>query len=108
MSSSLSRFVRMLMLAMVLGLATARPASAADDGPSILRDTETEALFQDVAKPLIEAANLDNKSVKVVLLNDDEINAFVAGSQRCVFLNQIESLVNSIAPMKLLTTAAGG
>ena len=73
MSSSLSRFVRMLMLAMVLGLATARPAAAADDGPSILRDTETEALFQDVAKPLIEAANLDNKSVKVVLLNDDEI-----------------------------------
>ena len=86
MSSSLSRFVRMLMLAIVLGLATARPASAADDGPSILRDTETEALFQDVAKPLIEAANLDNKSVKVVLLNDDEINAFVAGSQN-VYVN---------------------
>ena len=86
MSSSLSRFVRMLMLAMVLGLATARPAAAADDGPSILRDTETEALFQDVAKPLIEAANLDNKSVKVVLLNDDEINAFVAGSQN-VYVN---------------------
>ena len=86
MSSSLSRLVRMLMLAMVLGLATARPASAADDGPSILRDTETEALFQDVAKPLIEAANLDNKSVKVVLLNDDEINAFVAGSQN-VYVN---------------------
>lgn len=86
MSSSLSRFVRTLMIAMVLGLATARPAAAADDGPSILRDTETEALFQDVAKPLIEAANLDNKSVKVVLLNDDEINAFVAGSQN-VYVN---------------------
>ena len=53
MSSSLSRFVRMLMLALVLGVAAAQPA-AADDGPSILRDTETEALFQDVAKPLIE------------------------------------------------------
>ena len=85
MSSSLSRFVRMLMLALVLGFAAAQPA-AADDGPSILRDTETEALFQDVAKPLIEAANLDKKSVKVVLLNDDEINAFVAGSQN-VYVN---------------------
>jgi predicted Zn-dependent protease len=87
MSSPLSRFVRMLMLALVLGLVMARPAAAADDsGPSILRDTETEALFADIAKPLVEAANLDNKSVKVVLLNDDEINAFVAGSQN-VYVN---------------------
>lgn len=86
MSSPLSRFVRMLMLALVLGLASARPAIAADEGPSILRDTETEALFADIAKPLVEAANLDNKSVKVVLLNDDEINAFVAGSQN-VYVN---------------------
>jgi predicted Zn-dependent protease len=74
------------MLALVLGLASARPAVAADEGPSILRDTETEALFADIAKPLVEAANLDNKSVKVVLLNDDEINAFVAGSQN-VYVN---------------------
>ncbi len=85
MSSSLSRFVRILMLALVLGLASARPA-AADEGPSILRDTETEALFNDIAKPLVEAARLDNKSVKVVLLKDDEINAFVAGSQN-VYVN---------------------
>ena len=42
MSSPLSRLVRMLMLALVLGLATARPAAAADEGPSILRDSETE------------------------------------------------------------------
>jgi predicted Zn-dependent protease len=86
MSSSLSRFVRMMMLALMLGLATARPAAAQEQGPSILRDTETEALFDEVAKPLVEAARLDPKSVKVVLLNDPEINAFVAGSQN-VYLN---------------------
>jgi len=84
--SSLSRLVRMLMLALVLGLASARPATAADEGPSILRDAETEALFRDIAAPLVEAANLDNKSVRVVLLRDDEINAFVAGSQN-VYVN---------------------
>jgi predicted Zn-dependent protease len=86
MSSPLSRLVRMLMLALVLGLASARPAAAADEGPSILRDAETEALFRDIAAPLVEAANLDNKSVKVVLIRDDEINAFVAGSQN-VYIN---------------------
>ena len=86
MSSTLSRFMRMLMLALMLGLATARPAAAQEQGPSILRDTETEALFDEVAKPLVQAAKLDPKSVKVVLLNDQEINAFVAGSQN-VYVN---------------------
>ena len=86
MSSPLSRLVRTLMLALVLGLATARPVAAQEQGPSILRDTETEALFDEVAKPLVEAAKLDPKSVNVVLLNDSEINAFVAGSQN-VYVN---------------------
>ena len=87
MSSPLSRFMRMLMLALVLALAVPRAAAAADDqGPTVLRDTETEQLFADLARPLIEAANLDDKSVEVVLLNDDEINAFVAGSQN-VYVN---------------------
>jgi predicted Zn-dependent protease len=87
MSSPLSRFVRMLMLTLVLGLALARPAQAADgQGPTVLRDTETEQLFNDIARPLVQAAKLDDKSVKVVLINDDEINAFVAGSQN-VYVN---------------------
>ena len=88
MSSPFSRFVRKLMLALVLGLALASPAAAADEdqGPSILRDTETEALFRDVATPLVRGANLDPKSVRVVLLNDDEINAFVATGQT-VYIN---------------------
>jgi predicted Zn-dependent protease len=87
MSSPLSRFMRMLMLALVLALAVPRAAAAADDqGPTVLRDTETEQLFADLARPLIEAAKLDDKSVEVVLLNDDEINAFVAGSQN-VYVN---------------------
>ncbi|MBA2467218.1 MAG: M48 family metalloprotease, partial [Sphingomonas sp.] len=44
------------------------------------RDTETELLFRDISKPLISAAKLD-KGTNVVLLNDPEINAFVAGGQ---------------------------
>ena len=48
---------------------------------SILRDSETELLFKNISDPLIEAAGLDPKSVKVVLINDGEINAFVAQGQ---------------------------
>ncbi|HVM37033.1 MAG TPA: M48 family metalloprotease [Sphingomicrobium sp.] len=70
------RLARMLMLALVLALAVVRPAAA----QSVLRDSETELLFRDISRPLIAAAGLDPKT-NVVLLNDPEINAFVAQGQ---------------------------
>jgi predicted Zn-dependent protease len=82
MTSPLSRFARLLMLALVLSLSAVRPAFAQDDsGPSILRDTEAELMFKQMSQPLIEAAGLDPRSVKVVLVNDPEINAFVSQGQ---------------------------
>ena len=47
----------------------------------ILRDAETEALLNDISAPLIQAAGLDPHNVQVLLINDPEINAFVAGGQ---------------------------
>ena len=84
MNAPLARFVRLLMLALMLSLAAVRPAFAQDDssgGPSVLRDSETELLFRDVSRPLIKAGGLDPNSVEVVLLNDPEINAFVDRGQ---------------------------
>lgn len=48
---------------------------------SILRDAETEALLRDMARPLIEASELEPENVEIVLINDGSINAFVAGGQ---------------------------
>jgi predicted Zn-dependent protease len=48
---------------------------------SILRDAETEALFDDMSAPLIAAAGLNPRNVKVILIGDKSINAFVAGGQ---------------------------
>ncbi|MBO80974.1 MAG: M48 family metalloprotease [Alteriqipengyuania sp.] len=65
-------------LACLLALTLAsQPAMA----QSILRDAETEALLQDMAEPLVEAAGLRPGNVDVVLVNDPSINAFVAGGQ---------------------------
>jgi predicted Zn-dependent protease len=82
MKSPVSRAARLLMLALILLSASWQPALADDEtGPSILRDSETELLFKDISRPLIQAAGLDPASVNVVLLNDPEINAFVATGQ---------------------------
>ncbi len=48
---------------------------------SVLRDAETEALLDDMAAPLVEAAGLEPGNVDIVLINDRSINAFVAGGQ---------------------------
>ena len=76
-----SRLARLLMLVLILATAAWQPAAAQERGPSILRDAETELLFRDISRPLIEAAGLDPGSADVVLLNDPEINAFVATGQ---------------------------
>jgi predicted Zn-dependent protease len=82
MANMLSRLMRLFMMALLLALSAARPALADDNtGPSVLRDTETEQMFKDMSLPLIKAAGLDPGSVHVVLLNDPEINAFVATGQ---------------------------
>ena len=84
MNSPLARLARLMMLLLALGIAAIQPAVAQpqdDSGPSVLRDTETERLFKDMARPLIVAAGLDPNSAQVILLNDPEINAFVATGQ---------------------------
>jgi len=83
MNSPLARLARLIMLVVMLSMAAVRPAVAqqGDGAPSVLRDTETERLFKDMSRPIIVAAGLDPNSVNVVLLNDREINAFVATGQ---------------------------
>jgi predicted Zn-dependent protease len=77
---SISRIMRLLR-AFLLLLASvsllARPVAA----QSILRDAETEALLNDMSRPLIEAAGLSPRNVQIVMIADNSINAFVAGGQ---------------------------
>ncbi len=72
-ASPLGRLVA-LLLALVLSI---QPALA----QSVLRDAETEALFAEMSAKIIEAGGLQPRHVQIVLLQDKEINAFVAGGQ---------------------------
>jgi len=71
--------------------ALAFPIQAAQ-AQSILRDAETEALFNDMAAPLVKAAGLEPANVEIVLVNDPSVNAFVAGGQ-AVYINS--GLINT-------------
>lgn len=70
----MKRLYALLSAALLLWI---QPAAA----QSILRDAETEALLGDMAKPLFIAAGLSPANAKVVLIQDNSINAFVAGGQ---------------------------
>ena len=76
------RIASVLMMLSLALFAGVQPAAA----QQLLRDSETELLFKDMTKPIIQAAGLDPKSVNIALLQDDEINAFVATGQT-VYIN---------------------
>ncbi|MDX3901712.1 MAG: M48 family metalloprotease [Sphingobium sp.] len=69
--------LRLAALSLALLALFARPVLA----QQILRDAETEAFMGDMSAPLVKAAGMDPRNVQVLVLNDPEINAFVAGGQ---------------------------
>jgi len=70
-----------LMARALAVLATAALAVQPIAAQSILRDAETEQFLIDLAAPLVEASELEQGNLDLVLINDGSINAFVAGGQ---------------------------
>jgi predicted Zn-dependent protease len=68
---------KLCVLAVVALACMARPAMA----QQILRDAETESFMADMSGQLVKAAGMEPKNVQVLVINDPEINAFVAGGQ---------------------------
>jgi predicted Zn-dependent protease len=64
----------------------AAPASAQANKISLIRDAETENIIRAYSTPLFQAAGLNPDDIRIHLVNDRAINAFVAGGQR-LFIN---------------------
>ncbi len=82
--NSLASYLRKLctaLLALVLAAASAL-AQSANQGIPLIRDAEIEGLMRLYTKPVFKAAGINPGSVRVYLINDPRINAFVAGGQR--------------------------
>lgn len=75
------RLMSLLCIAAVLASSVVVPQAKAQRLP-LIRDAEIEGLMRLYTRPIFKAAGLNPKSVKVYLINDPNINAFVAGGQR--------------------------
>ncbi|MGU3398646.1 M48 family metalloprotease [Brucellaceae bacterium D45D] len=71
--------------AITIAATTVAPASAQSRGVPIVRDAEIEALVSDYATPILKAAKLNRRGVRVILVNSQSFNAFVDG--RRIFIN---------------------
>lgn len=63
-----------------MALATSVPAQA-QQGVSLIRDTEIEGVVREYTDPLLDAAGLNRESVGLYLVGNNEFNAFVTRGQ---------------------------
>lgn len=78
--------LRNCVLALLLLATLLRPESAFAAKISFIRDTEIENTIRAYATPLFVAAGLDPTAVRIYVVADKQINAFVAGGQN-LFIN---------------------
>ena len=68
--------------AILLGvIALCSATSSVASAQSYIRDAEIERSIRDMSTPIFEASGLNASSVRIVLINEDTVNAFVAGGQ---------------------------
>jgi len=76
-------FIRIIALGAVgLGVFSIEMTAFAQSRHGLIRDTEIENTIRVYIAPLFEAAGLDPSSVSVHIVNDRNLNAFVAGGQK--------------------------
>ena len=70
----------------------------------LVRDAEIENLLRDMTDPVLEVAGLRPEDVRILLINDPSMNAFVANGQRIHFHTGI--IVEADTPNELLGVIA--
>ena len=61
-------------------------SSFAGNSISLIRDTEIENFLYEISSPIFKSAGLEANDIKMYIVNDNAINAFVAGGQN-IFVN---------------------
>jgi predicted Zn-dependent protease len=96
-------FFRTLCLVAAASLVTVERA-AAQDQLSFLRDAEIEGTIRTFATPVWKAAGLDPQAIHIYIVNDPQLNAFVAGGQN-LFMNS-GTILRAATPNQLVGVIA--
>lgn len=80
-----NRIITLICLAL-LALGPCRAALAQRGQPSLIRDAEIESTIRTFITPIWRVAGLDPEAVSIMIVQDNSLNAFVAGGQR-IFIN---------------------
>lgn len=73
------------LAALAGAVSPALPAYAQAGGLSLIRDTEIEAILRKQADPVFAAAGLNPADVRINIVGDKDLNAFVSGGQQVFF-----------------------
>src|SRR5947209_4152598 len=85
-------------------LAAVAPARAQEKGLPLIRDAEIEQLLRDYTRPILKAAGLGQRNIRVVIVNDKSFNAFVIDAKR-IFVNT-GALMDSETPNQIIGVLA--
>lgn len=100
----LTRRIFSLVLATLFAFTCPRPAGAAGEAPTFIRDAEIEAIIANYTAPIFTAAGLDPSAVRVYIVKDDSINAFVAGGMNIFVFSGL--LLRAERPAQLIGVIA--
>src|SRR5438132_4508202 len=93
-----------LMTAAALAVAPMAARAQENNGPPVLRDTETEQLLREYKLPILRAAGLEKQNIQMVIINQGVFNAFVADGRR-IFVNY-GAIMQSETPSQLIGVLA--
>ena len=99
-------FIARLLIAAMVIASLPSPGIASHGGARLrlIRDAEIERTIREFARPVFAVAGLSVDDVKVYLINDNRLNAFVAGGQN-IFLNT-GLLVRASSPEQVIGVIA--
>jgi predicted Zn-dependent protease len=80
----MNKFIPKVLLILLLSIIPilTQDAKAQERPMSFIRDEETEKFLKDISQKVFKAAGLDPDSIKIIIVNENSINAFVAGGQK--------------------------
>lgn len=82
----IGRFILTVLCGTISILIALPPRDAAAQGMSLIRDTEIENTIDAYSRPIFEAAGIPPETVRIRIIADDSLNAFVTTGNR-MFLN---------------------